>query len=222
MEYIRMVLVLAIAYVLGSIPFGLLIVRLRTGKDIRQVESGRTGGTNVMRAAGFWAGLATAILDMGKSAIAVVIARRFLPGNSWFEVFAPVMAIVGHNYSLFLADRNERGQLRLRGGAGGAPCTGGSVGLWFPSIFILMPLGMLLLYFVGYASLATLSAAIFSIVLFGVRAWLGLGPWEYTLYGVFSLILLAWSLRGNIKRLINGDERLVGLRAQRRRVDVTS
>ena len=222
MEYIRMLGILVISYILGSIPFGLLIVRLRTGKDIRQVESGRTGGTNAMRAAGLWAGLATAVLDMGKSAVTVWIARRFLPGNIWFEVFAPVMAIVGHNYSLFLPERNEYGQLRLRGGAGGAPCTGGSTGLWFPSVFILMPLGMLMLYFVGYASLATLSAAVFSILLFAIRAWLGLGPWEYTLFGVFSLVLLAWSLRTNINRLIHGNERLVGLRPRRKRIDATS
>lgn len=55
--------VLILAYLIGSIPFGLIIVKLSTGKDIRSVESGRTGGTNAMRAAGVWAGVATAIFD---------------------------------------------------------------------------------------------------------------------------------------------------------------
>ena len=58
--------IILLAYLFGSIPFGLLIVKLKTGKDIRKVESGRTGGTNAMRAAGFWAGVATAALDILK------------------------------------------------------------------------------------------------------------------------------------------------------------
>jgi acyl phosphate:glycerol-3-phosphate acyltransferase len=108
---------LLISYLIGSIPFGLLIVRLKTGRDIRHVESGRTGGTNVMRAAGFWAGLATAVLDILKSFGCVYLARFALPGNYWLEVLAPVMAILGHNYSIFLAERDQNGRLQLRGGA---------------------------------------------------------------------------------------------------------
>ena len=58
--------VLVLAYIIGSIPFGWLIVKMKTGKDIRVIESGRTGGTNAMRAAGFWAGMLTAIMDILK------------------------------------------------------------------------------------------------------------------------------------------------------------
>jgi len=58
------VAILAGSYLLGSVPFGLIIVKLTTGKDIRQIESGRTGGTNAMRAAGFWVGFSTAMLDL--------------------------------------------------------------------------------------------------------------------------------------------------------------
>ena len=58
--------VFLMGYVIGSVPFGLLIAKIRTGKDIREMESGRTGGTNVARVAGFWAGLLTAILDILK------------------------------------------------------------------------------------------------------------------------------------------------------------
>lgn len=208
--------VLLLSYLVGSIPFGLLIVRLKTGKDIRHVESGRTGGTNVMRAAGFWAGFATAMLDIFKAFGSVYLARLVLPGNYWLEVLAPVMAILGHNYSVFLAERDQNGHLKLRGGAGGAPAVGGSAGIWFPVLWFIIPIGIFILYFIGYASLATLSVPIICIVVFGYRAWIGAGPWEYVAYGVITLVMLAWALRPNIKRLINGKERLIGYRAKRK------
>jgi glycerol-3-phosphate acyltransferase PlsY len=86
-----------IGYILGSIPFGLIIVKLKTGKDIRTVESGRTGGTNAVRAAGFGAGLLTAILDILKGAVAVWVAQALSPENHIIHVLAPVGAILGHN-----------------------------------------------------------------------------------------------------------------------------
>jgi glycerol-3-phosphate acyltransferase PlsY len=209
------------AYLIGSIPFGLVIVRLSTGKDVRKVESGRTGGTNAMRAAGFWAGLATAMLDLLKSAFLVWLAKWILPGSVWLHVFAPLAAIVGHNYSIFLVERMENGKLRFRGGAGGAPCVGGAVGFWASSFLIIVPVGFAILYFGGYASVATMSVALISAVVFAIRAQMGLSPWEYTVYGLIAFILLAWSLRPNIQRLINGTERLVGFRARRRKQEVS-
>ncbi len=89
--------VIMLAYVLGSIPFGLLIVKLSTGKDIRQVASGRTGGTNAMRAAGAWAGILTGFMDGLKGAVAVWVARAILPGGDWLHVAAGLAAILGHN-----------------------------------------------------------------------------------------------------------------------------
>ena len=73
--------VVILGYILGSIPFGLLIVKMKTGKDVRNVESGRTGGTNVVRAAGFGAGLLTATLDILKGATSVWVAQALLPGS---------------------------------------------------------------------------------------------------------------------------------------------
>lgn len=209
--------VLVVAYLIGSIPFGLIIVRIKTGQDIRKIESGRTGGTNVMRAAGFGAGLFTAILDVLKSAVAVVIARNVVPGQVWIEVLAPVAAILGHNYPIFLVRRDASGQLHVKGGAGGASCVGGSFGLWWPSIFITVPLGAIVLYFIGYASLATLSVAVTSALIFLYRAWIGASPWEYIFYGIITSLVLAYGLRPNIRRLLDGTERMIGLRAQRRR-----
>ncbi|MBN1148895.1 MAG: glycerol-3-phosphate acyltransferase [Anaerolineales bacterium] len=217
MQILLAIGLLLFSYLLGSIPFGLVIVRVKTGQDIRQVESGRTGGTNVMRAAGFWAGLATAILDIFKAAVAVWIARLLAPANAWLHVLAPVMAILGHNYSIFLRERDENGRLRLRGGAGGASTFGGAFGLWPLGALIILPICLLILFGIGYASLATLSAALLAILIFAYRAWIGASPWQYILYGVLTEMILIWALRPNIRRLFKGTERVIGWRARRRK-----
>ncbi|MCA2003012.1 MAG: glycerol-3-phosphate acyltransferase, partial [Chloroflexi bacterium] len=129
--------VILLAYLIGAIPFGLLVVKLKTGKDVREVESGRTGGTNAMRAAGFWAGFITAMLDILKGAGAVWLAAWLSPAH-WAHVAAPLAAILGHNYSIFLLTRDEKGRVRLGGGAGGAPSVGGAIGLWPGSVLIIL------------------------------------------------------------------------------------
>lgn len=219
MEILSRIGVLVLAYLIGSIPSGLIIVKLVTGKDIRFIESGRTGGTNVGRAAGVWAGWGTGFLDVLKGLLAVKVVHLLIPGNHvWLEVLAPFLAILGHNYSIFLIRRDEDGWLRFHGGAGGAPCLGGSIGLWFPSLFVILPISGLIYYFVGYASITTLSVGLVSTILFAIRAWLGLDPWQYAIYGILATMALAWSLRPNIKRLIQGNERVVGLRAKRQKL----
>lgn len=219
MQILYGLLVILISYIMGSIPAGLLIVRIATGKDIRTIASGRTGGTNAMRAAGFWAGLGTAVFDILKGAASVWLARWMLPDSSWLHMLAPVAAVLGHNYSIFLIWRGEDRKLRLRGGAGGAPCAGGALGMWAPSLLFIVPLAGLILYFVGYASVATLSAGVAAFLIFAWRAWQGFSPWEYALYGIICEVLLLWALRPNIQRLIQGNERLVGYRSRNRKVD---
>jgi len=202
--------VLLLGYIIGSIPFGLLIVKFKTGKDVRLVESGRTGGTNAMRAAGLGAGLLTAIMDILKGASAVWLAKAIMPDAYLLHALAPVAAILGHNYSIFLPERNELGKfVRLRGGAGGAPSVGGAFGLWGMSILIIFPLGALFFFTVGIASITTMSVALFAIIIFTVRALLGVGPWEYVLYGVLAELLLVWALRPNLQKLFAGKERVV-------------
>lgn len=216
--YILMILGVVLAsYLVGSIPFGLLIVRLSTGKDIRNVESGRTGGTNAMRAAGLWAGLATAILDLLKSAITVWVAQLLVPGSIWLQVIAPVAAVLGHNYSIFLMERKDNGELKLRGGAGGAPTVGGALGLWPASFLIMVPVGALILFGVGYASVATMSVALIAAIIFAIRALQGISPWQYVFYGLVTEVLLILALLPNIRRLLQGNERLVGWRARRKK-----
>jgi glycerol-3-phosphate acyltransferase PlsY len=202
---------LFLAYLLGSVPFGLLIVKLSTGQDIRKVASGRTGGTNAMRAAGFWAGFFTAIFDILKGAGAVWLAQAVSPDHHWVHVFAPIFAILGHNYSIFLPEFDENRRFKgLRGGAGGAPTVGGALGLWPMSLAIILPLGVVVFFTLGYASVTTMSVALFAIIVFAVRAANGF-PWTDVLYGILAEILLLWALRPNIKSLFAGKERVVGI-----------
>lgn len=198
------------AYVFGSVPFGLIVVKLMTGKDLRTIASGRTGGTNAMRAAGPWAGVFTAVLDILKAAATVWLAQA-VSANHWIHTLAPIFAVIGHNHSIFLIERDPDGHIQLRGGAGGAAAGGGAFGLWPPVAFILIPLGLLIWYVTGYASVTTLCIGLMTIIIFGVRAALGLGPWEYMLYGFLVEFLMIWALRPNIQRLRDGTERRHGL-----------
>lgn len=211
MQIVTDVAAVIIGYLMGSIPVGLLIVKATTGKDLREVESGRTGGTNAFRAAGFGAGFATALLDIAKATLGVWIARLLSPDANVIHVLAGLAAILGHNYSIFLAERDEKGRLRLRGGAGAMPALGGAVGLWawtFPFVFVV---GALVLFTLGMASVATLTVGLAIIVLFAVRASLDLMPWVNVLYGLIAELILIWALRPNIQKIFKGTERVISI-----------
>jgi len=205
-----------LAYLIGAIPFGYIIVKLISGKDIRTIQSGRTGGTNTMRAAGFWAGLFTALLDIFKGAIAVVLARNVPEFHEpWLLIVIPLLVIVGHNYSIFMISKTAHGKVKFGGGAGGAACLGGSLGLWWPSSIIVLIIGILIFYFIGYASVTTMSIALTSTFVFTLRALNLDAHWAYAVYGVVAEILLVISLRPNIQRLREGKERLHGFRMKK-------
>lgn len=206
--------ILLFCYLVGSIPFGLIVVKIATGRDVRQIESGRTGGTNAMRAAGLLAGFATAVLDISKGLVAGLAPLWLMPGHTWLQVFGALLAVLGHNYSIFLVEKDsQNGKLRLRGGAGGAPAFGGALALWPSSWIIILPLAVMVFLFVGYASLTTISVTVSTTIVFLWRAWLGLSPWSYVVYGILATIIVVWALRPNLERLKQGTERLVGLRA---------
>ncbi len=206
--------VLILSYLVGAIPDGLFVARLFTGKDVRKIESGRTGGTNVMRAAGYPAGIITVILDIVKGMAATWITLAFFPqGHPWLQVFAALLAIVGHNYSIFLIEKTENGQWRLRGGAGGSTCLGGAIGIYPYALLFILPFALVAFFVIGYASVTTLAVSVGSIIIFAYMAVNGSMPWAYVFYGIGSLALLLWALRPNMVRLMNGTERLVGLRA---------
>lgn len=215
MENLTPLLSVLLGYLLGAVPFGFLVVKLKTGTDIRDLHSGRTGGTNAMRAGGFWVGLSTALLDIAKGAFTVLIARALAGPDAYLiHALSAVAGIIGHNYSIFLSKRDEQGRLRLGGGAGGAAALGGAMGLWWPSGLVIFAVGAAVFYFVGYASVTTLSVAALSFVIFLARWLMGISPWEYMLFGVLAQVLLIWALRPNIKRLREGTERLHGYRAR--------
>ncbi len=213
--WVRSVIALITGYLLGSIPVGLLMVRLVRRRDVTKWYSGRTGGTNVMRVAGVWAGAGTAIADALKAAVAVWVTRGLTGGGEpWIEAIAGALAILGHNYSIFLL-RREDGKIQLRGGAGGACSFGAAVGLWPPAGLIILPLVAAIFYGIGYASVTTMSVSFLAGIIFAIRAALGLDPWAYVGYAILAELLVIWALQPNIKRLMNGDERLVGWRARK-------
>lgn len=214
MTGILLVVLTAISgYIWGAIPFGFLFVRWTKGIDLRSVGSGRTGGTNSMRAAGPVVGALTGLSDVLKGACAIWFTRwivgdyfgELLP---WVLVVAGTMTIVGHNWSIFL---------RWGGGAGTGPNIGWASAVWLPMfpIGVFVVLGALLI--TGMASVASLMMAITIPIVFGVRYLLGFdATLAYTVGGIFTALIVAWALRPNIKRLLAGNERVVGPAAKRR------
>jgi len=204
--------VLASAYLIGSIPIGLIVVRLSTGKNVLNEHSGRTGGTNVMRTAGAWAGLLTAGGDLLKGAAAVTLAQGLVPAQPWVQAAAGVLAVLGHNHSIFLMERSQ-GRVRLRGGAGGATAIGCGIAL-SPAVALPFPVAWVFLSALGYASVTTRRAGAPLTAMLAVEAYAGVIPWAYIAYGVAAEVLLMLALRPNLARLRRGEERLVGWRAR--------
>lgn len=193
-----------IGYLIGSIPFGYLIVKLVKGVDIRHYGSGRTGGTNVFRVAGFPAGLTTAMLDIGKGAVVVLIVRSLFPQTQgWAEALAGVGVVLGHNASCFLG---------FRGGAGGATATGTALALWTLGGLPGLVVGVFVLFVIGYASLATILSGVSIALIFTIAALAGdTVPLAYGAFGWGVVALQLIALRPNIARLLAGTEKRVTL-----------
>lgn len=191
-------------YLIGSIPFGFLIVKLVKGIDIRDQGSGRTGGTNVFRTAGFPAGLITALLDVGKGAVTVLIVRQLFPDTQgWAEVLAGAGVVLGHNASIFLG---------FRGGAGGATSVGTALALWPLGGLPALVIGLFTLFIIGYASLATLLSAISVALVFTYFSLTGQNvPASYGVFGWAIVALVLIALRPNITRLLAGTEKRISI-----------
>ena len=102
------IVIVIVAYLIGSIPFGYLIVRRKIGADIRQTGSGGTGATNVSRRAGKAAGILTLLLDAAKGSVAVLIAKA-VAGDDWVIAAAAIAALVGHIFPVWLGFRGGKG-----------------------------------------------------------------------------------------------------------------
>lgn len=205
------VILIVCGYLIGSIPMGFLVIKLFKGQDITKIGSGRTGGTNAMRAGGVWSGLITALLDFLKGFAAIWLARSLMPDNIWVQVLAGVAAVCGHNWSIWLYLITKR----LNAGAGTGPNVGAAFALWPPVALVVIPIGLFIVFVVGYASVASIVVAVMIVVILFLRAAYAGMPWEYGIYGVLTTIVVVWALRPNIKRLIQGTERRVGLFAKK-------
>ena len=196
------VVVIVSGYLLGSIPVGLLVVRAVTGKDVRDVGSGRIGGANVMRAAGPWVALLTGLCDGAKGLLSVYLARAVV-GTPAVEALAGLAAVAGHNYSIFIG---------FKGGAGTATTIGGAIGLWPWSGPILIVVGVAVVAITRYTSVGSITVALLLPIIFTLRAYLADAPWAYLIHGLGTAALTLWALRPNIQRLLAGNERRVSLR----------
>ena len=210
------------AYLIGAIPFGWLIVWFIKHKDIRYIASGRMGMSNVMRVAGTFWGIVTALLDILKGAAAVHAVRLFMPADAirpWMTAAGAFLAVLGHIYSVFLLEKRRDGKYYFRGGAGGLTSAGAAASLW-AGYLIAMPLPCLLIYlFTGYASMAVGMLNVCGMIGFIIGALLGKCSWWYVLYAIGAELLVLDSLRPNIKRLKRGDERKSSLRIRWRKED---
>lgn len=190
-------LVLVAAYLLGSIPFGYLLVKWVKGVDVRTQGSGNIGMTNVWRVAGAKWGILTLVLDIAKGALAVAVARYFDPTNDLILVLTGLVALLGNIFSIFL---------NFKGGKG----IGISVGvffslLWLPStaglIVFLIALAICRMISVGSLLGVTTMAAL-TLYYHGLDCYSGLA--------LFAAVMIWWTHRQNIQRILNGTESKIG------------
>jgi len=195
----RPALLILFAFVLGSIPFGVIIAKTK-GLDLKKTGSGNIGATNVLRAAGKGAALLTLFGDLLKGAAAVAIAR-YLSANLFYEGLTGLSVILGHNFSLFL---------RFRGGKGVATGLGVLV-IYSPQVAILTLIIWLATALVTkYSSLG----AIISFGLLPVNMLLFDPAGIKVLVSILIAFLILARHKENIKRLIQGTERKIGERAR--------
>jgi glycerol-3-phosphate acyltransferase PlsY len=190
-----------LAYLLGSIPFGYLLVKIFRKQDIRATGSGNIGATNVARSGAKGLGIATLLLDLGKAFLAVKIAQHLAPGNYDIAVAAAVAAILGHVYPVWLG---------FRGGKGVASALGVFLALTWPSALAILGVFIVVVAITRYVSLASIiAAAVFPI--FGF--WFVSFRTPIVIAGFFliPLIIIA-KHHQNIRRLLSGTESRFGSR----------
>ena len=205
----KFAIVVIIAYLLGSIPFGLIISKLTSGIDVRKYGSGKTGATNVMRTVGTKFGILTIVLDVAKAAGAVMLAKAIVGSSVLFiggislhwqtaQVMAGLAGVIGHNWSVFA---------KFKGGRG--------VTAYFGTLFaIFPPAGIFGVEVLAISALRSRHMSMGSI-LGALAAWCLMVPLTlaygfppiYLVYGLAAIALLAYQHHDNIKRLQQGTER---------------
>ena len=206
-----------IGYLLGSIPFGLILGKRLAHVDVREWGSGNIGATNVSRAAGVRIAMLSGALDFGKGAAAVFIAKliignnymavgRFGFGALFGAVLAGLTAVAGHSWSIYL---------KFHGGKSVAVFFGGLVALiWFVALFggELLALGATSTLFMSLGSIAGVVGTY--VILIPLTIFYG-WPIEYLLYAFVGGAIIIYQHRGNIERLFKGIERKLGERAEK-------
>ena len=192
-------IVILCSYLIGSIPTGYIIVKLKTGQDIRTVGSGSTGATNVKRVMGKKWFFIVMILDAIKGALPVVLAYLFATAFAnigLLPVLAAVFAIIGHSKSIFL---------KFTGGKSVASGVGTLLALNWQAGLIIAVVWTIITWFSRYVSLGSIIA----LALAPVIMWLLDSPLAYVIYSLIAAIYVIYLHRENIKRLIAGNENKV-------------
>lgn len=184
---------LLFGYVLGSIPFGLLLTRLFGAGDLRAIGSGNIGATNVLRTGHKGLAGATLLLDAAKGAVAVLAIGKVAPGS---EGLAAIGALLGHLYPVWL---------RFKGGKGVATFLGIAAALFWPAGLTYAAIWLSMLALTRYSSVAGLSAALLTPVMAAI-----LGRFDLALLFLGFALLVVWKHRANIERLLAGTEPRVG------------
>jgi len=186
-----------VAYLLGSLPTALLVVRMMTGEDIRRKGSGNIGGTNALRAAGWKAGVAVTLIDVGKGALAVWLMQRFNPESGWVAA-AMLAVVVGHCYPVWL---------KFRGGKGVAAGFGAFLVLAPLSALAALMVWLLVLVISRWVALASMVAsAVFPLALKLIDR-----PDMVTLISVSAAaVLIILRHASNIRNMLAGEEVKVG------------
>jgi acyl phosphate:glycerol-3-phosphate acyltransferase len=197
-------LLIAAAYLLGSIPFGLLIVKAVGGEDIRSAGSGNIGAANVARNAGWLAGILTLLFDAGKGYLAVWIAGRYTNGSGRWMIAAAVAAVAGHIFPIWLG---------FKGGKGVATTLGAFLPISAGAVAAAAALWVLIVLFWRYSSLGSIVAATSLPALVYVFYAPRHAPPDYMLAGTVVIsVLVVVKHQGNIRRLIAGTESRLGSR----------
>jgi len=193
--YAGPLLALLLGYLLGSIPFGVVLTRLAGVGDLRRIGSGNIGATNVLRTGRKGLAALTLLLDALKGAAAVLLAGYFLPGT---DQLAAVAALLGHLYPAWL---------RFRGGKGVATLLGIMAALQWESAVAYALIWLSVLALTRYSSVAGMTAALLAPVAAAV-----LGRFDLALLYLGFGLLIFWKHRANLERLLAGTEPRIGAR----------
>jgi glycerol-3-phosphate acyltransferase PlsY len=189
--------VVAVAYLIGSIPFSFLVARAFGVHDVRRVGSGNVGATNVLRSAGRTAGALALVLDVAKGAAAAALAVQLAPGEPALPAAAALAAVVGHIFPVWL---------RFRGGKGVATGLGAFAPLAPVAVLGALAAFALVALATGFVSLGSVAGA---VVLAGLAAGLR-GPDPVAIAATLSAALVVFRHRSNLRRILGGTERRVG------------